>query len=110
MEKEKVDVIELDKSVDQFTILLNKVRFYRLVFFQGTKSDEKIFIFKGGLKDAELRGRKHCDVMGYRFGIVRPAIVDLEHQEKLKHSDIEWDERYENPEDTLRRKELAMKR
>ena len=97
------------KELDDFRNQLLRIRFYRLVFFQGSKSDEKIFIFDGGLKDAELRGRAHCNVMGYRFGIVRPAIVDLDHQEKLKHSDLDWDGNNETPEDMAKRKELSRK-
>lgn len=70
-------------------------RYYKLIYFQGTHSNDKIFPFKGGLKDAILRGRLHCEIMGYRFGQVRPAIVNLEHQEKLKHSDPDWIESYD---------------
>ena len=107
---DKPDEKDIDKrQIDDFRFHLLKIRFYRLVFFQGSKSDEKIFIFDGGLKDAELRGRAHCNVMGYRFGIVRPAIVDLDHQEKLKHSDLDWDGNNETPEDMAKRKELTRK-
>lgn len=80
------------------TITLEKdLRYYRLVFFQGTRQDEKIFPFKGGQSDAILRGRLHCERMGYRFGIVRPAIVDLDHQENLKASDSDWNELKNEP-------------
>ena len=111
MDKPKMSEDEsiLRLETDKFRTMLQRIRFYRLVFFQGSKSDEKIFIFDGGLKDAELRGRAHCNVMGYRFGIVRPAIVDLDHQEKLKYSNLDWDDRSEMPEDTLKRKELSRK-
>lgn len=77
---------------EKFKSFLKTIRFYKLVFSQGTRIDEKIFTFDGGLKDAITKGRSHCQNMGYRFVMVRPAIVDLEHQEKLKYSDPEWDE------------------
>lgn len=76
----------------------NTTRYFKLVYFQGTKQDDKIFPFNGGLRDAITRGRKHCEVMNYRFGVVKPAIVDLDHQEKLKFSDPEWNERLDEYE------------
>lgn len=71
---------------------LSKLRYYVLHFAQGSKIDWKIFPFNGGLQDAILEGRRHCEKMYYRFCLVKPAIVDLKHQEELKFSDPEWNE------------------
>lgn len=77
------------------------VRYYKLFYSQGTHRDDKIFPFKGGLKDAITRGRKHCEVMGYRFIMVRPGIVDLDHQERLKFDNLDWSEDQNEPAATL---------
>lgn len=82
----------MDNKTVAKVLLDVSVRFYKLIFSQGTKIDDKIFPFEGGLKDAITEGRRHCEVMNYRFIMVRPAIVDLKHQERLKYSDPEWNE------------------
>lgn len=66
-------------------IVNTKARVFRLQYRQGNEIKEKHFNFSGPLQEAILRGRDHCEKMGYRFILVRPFIVDLEHQEKLKN-------------------------
>lgn len=69
-----------------------ELRFYILIYFQGTHQNWFIFSFLGGLRDAINEGRRHCEVMHYRFGSVRPGIVDLSHREKTKLSDPDWND------------------
>ena len=64
-------------------------RDYILYYRKGNEVLTKHFLFKGPLKDAIKRGRDHCVNMGYTCMFVRPFIVDLEHQEKLKGDSYE---------------------
>jgi hypothetical protein len=80
-------------------------RYYRLKYFKGRTEESFIFPFNGGLREAINFGRRHCNVMGYNFGNVRPAIVNLEHREQLKSSHPDWDETQEEPADMIARKE-----
>lgn len=41
----------------------------------------KGFELDGSLHDAIMRGRTHCEKMGYIFLLVRPMLVDLDYQE-----------------------------
>jgi hypothetical protein len=41
----------------------------------------KVFHHEGGLKSAIDRGRKHCQVMNYRFIFVCPTVCDLDEEE-----------------------------
>ena len=59
-------------------------RIYILTFRRGSSLQTKNFNHDGDLKDAIQRGRDHCAKMGYVFVLVRPFVVDLEHQEDLK--------------------------
>ena len=52
----------------------------------------KIFRFLGPLTEAIERGRVHCDIMNYRFIKVRPFIVDLTDQERVRNDDQQWPE------------------
>ena len=53
------------------------------------KVQEKVFWFKGDLKDAIIRVRKHCGVMDYTYIYCSPFIVDLDSQEELKSKDVD---------------------
>lgn len=68
------------------------MRYYVLHYSTGTKIAWKLFPFKGGLQDAIIEGRRHCEVMHYRYCMTCPGIVDLRHQERLKYADAEWNE------------------
>lgn len=73
-----------------------RVRYYYLWYsVRGSNMLQKIFEFKGDLQEAITRGRKHCEVMHYRFSRVRPAIVDLDDQEMRKTTDNTYDEVFE---------------
>lgn len=41
----------------------------------------KNFMMEGHIRDVIVRARKHCELMGYKFLVVRPMMVDLDHQE-----------------------------
>lgn len=60
------------------------LRTYKLVYKSRHVLQDKVFRFDGDLKNAIVRGRQHCDKMGYVFIQVRPFIVDLEHQEEKR--------------------------
>ena len=42
----------------------------------------KAFRLDGTTKDAILRARKHCEIMGFKYILVRPMVVDLDFQEE----------------------------
>lgn len=44
----------------------------------------KCFEFDGDLRAAVVRCQKHCEVMGFRFIMVRPFVVDLTDEEVNK--------------------------
>lgn len=46
----------------------------------------KNFKFKGALPQARERAEKHCQIMGYKLGFVRPMFPDLT-EEELDHVD-----------------------
>ncbi len=66
-----------------------KERIFVLHFKHQNQIKQKNFNFRGPLQEAILRGKEHCNTMGYRFVLVRPFVVDLDHQENLKQSDPE---------------------
>jgi hypothetical protein len=79
-----------ETSEDRLNDLEVKVnrRLYILYYrFRSSIPFSKVFPFDGPLVGAAERGKKHCELMGYSFVIVRPFIVDLEHQEKRKLDD-----------------------
>jgi hypothetical protein len=45
---------------------------------------QKGFYHNGDIYAANKRAKEHCDVMGYRFIFVRPLIVDIDEEEKIK--------------------------
>jgi hypothetical protein len=59
-------------------------RLFTLHYRQGAVMKQKNFPYTGNLKQAMDRAREHCKVMGIRFVLVNPLIVDLEYQEKIK--------------------------
>lgn len=60
-----------------------ETRIWTLYYMYGSSSPiSKLFTFDGNLQDATVRGRKHCSIMRYKFVRVRPALVDLDHQEE----------------------------
>lgn len=65
---------------------LINLRTYSLVYKSRHVLQNKVFRFDGDLKNAIVRGRQHCEKMGYVFIQVRPFIVDLEHQEEKRFS------------------------
>ena len=71
------------------TSAVERERVYILYYRKGNEVLTKHFLFRGPLKDAIARGRSHCAAMGYSCMFVRPFIVDLEHQEKLKSESYE---------------------
>lgn len=86
-------VIEMGLDKKEVNIT-SKDRAYKLQYrFQNrfTKAtgrvQEKVFWFKGNLKEANIRSRKHCEVMDYMFIYCYPYIVDLDAQEELKLKD-----------------------
>jgi len=73
-----------------------KKRYYYLWYsVRGSKMLEKIFELNENLQEAINEGRRHCDIMNYRFFRVRPAIVDLRDQEDRKLNDPKYDEVFE---------------
>lgn len=81
---------------DKGTPITTKDRAYLLEFqhknrfkIPSGRAQQKVFWFKGNLKEAVARVREHCDIMDYKFIHCCPFIVDLEAQEKLKNSDLE---------------------
>jgi len=44
----------------------------------------KNFFHEGDLESAQLRARKHCEIMGYRYIFVRPMVIDIEAEEEYK--------------------------
>lgn len=51
-----------------------------------------VFWFAGELRDAKLRFRKHCDIMGYKYINCSVFIVDLEARETLRAESKDWDD------------------
>lgn len=59
------------------------MRLWMLWYFKGTSQPQfKCFQFEGTMRDAVQRGRLHCTKMNYRFGSVRPFMIDLDYQEE----------------------------
>lgn len=58
----------------------------------------KVFEFDGTLTQAAIRFSEHCRKMGYKWGRVRPHIVDLDKQEELKFKDPDWTEEMDSVE------------
>lgn len=56
---------------------------YLLYAFCGKTKLQKAFSHVGNLESAIKRGRKHCEIMDYRFGLVERFLYDLDHQEEL---------------------------
>lgn len=81
-----VDTIDVIKEVRE-----DRERVYILYYRKGNEVLTKHFLFKGPLKGAIERGRRHCNLMGYVCMFVRPFIIDLEHQENLK-GEIEFED------------------
>jgi len=44
----------------------------------------KNFHHEGDFESAQLRARKHCEVMGYRYIFLRPMVIDIESEEEYK--------------------------
>jgi hypothetical protein len=64
-------------------------REYALHYRHGNNPNcQKNFQFKGTFREAMARARTHCDKMGYRFILLRPAISDLESDEKNRENGI----------------------
>ena len=57
------------------------VMFYR---YEVNQVRTKNFRFHGPLQGACERGRKHCEVMGYKYMFVQPLISDFETEEAYK--------------------------
>lgn len=47
----------------------------------------RFFKCTGKLQDAVTRGRRYCDIMGYRWLFVTPASVDMDKEERA-HNNI----------------------
>jgi hypothetical protein len=84
-----MDNVELLKRIEDLERRIG-LRVFKLYYTRGTNQEDKLFYFDGGLRDAIQEGRRHCSIMNFRFVAVRPGLVDLRHQEKLKLSDPEW--------------------
>lgn len=67
-------------------VVKERERIYILSYRHQNQVKTKNFNFRGPLKDAIERGRVHCKSMGYIFVLVRPFVIDLEHQEDLKNN------------------------
>jgi hypothetical protein len=81
----------LQKELDDLKIRVEK-RAYTLWYrYRATAPFSKNFYYEGDLHDAAEAGRRHCQIMGFRFVIVRPFIIDLRNQEARKLSN-EYDE------------------
>lgn len=46
--------------------------------------NQKMFHFKGDLKTAIERAKKHASIMGYRLIFVTPLVVDIDYEERWK--------------------------
>lgn len=44
----------------------------------------KVFHLDGNLLDAVKRGRKHCELMNYKYHFTRPLVFDLEEEEAYR--------------------------
>lgn len=44
----------------------------------------KVFYLEGTLQDAMARGRKHCQLMNYKYHFTRPLVFDLEEEEAYR--------------------------
>ena len=63
-----------------------KMRYYRLVYRFRNRVMQKYFEFERDLKAAREEANKHCIEFGYRYIWVRPLIVNLAEQSRLKSS------------------------
>lgn len=59
---------------------------FTLIYLHGRNHNAlfKHFHFSGTLKEAVERGKKHCEVMGYRFLRIDPFISDLDGDERFR--------------------------
>lgn len=48
----------------------------------------KNFTYKGSFREAMQRAKQHCEKMGYRFILLRPAISNLEDDERIRENGI----------------------
>jgi hypothetical protein len=65
-------------------------RLYTLYFFKGSSSPlSKMFWFDGNLRAATVEARRHATAFGIRFLFVRPAIVDLREQERMREDSLD---------------------
>jgi hypothetical protein len=76
-------VTDLSKTTPAKPSLSAFPKLWTLWYFAGTSGPQfKNFIFDGTMREAMQRGREHCSRMNYRFGSVRPFILDLDYQEQ----------------------------
>ena len=72
---------------------LDKPRTYILYFHHKASAPQtKVFEFTGTFFEAIDRGKKHCELMNYRFIKVRPFIVSFDEQEKRHNNEPGWAE------------------
>lgn len=75
-------------------------RSFCLWYMQGSLAPLiKFWEMSGTLPEAIERAKTHCRIMGYKFVRVRPHIVDLEEQERLKMGYPDWTEDMEPPKE-----------
>jgi len=80
----KSDVIGKLAASAQTKTTEDRERLYTLRYRKGAQLLSKNFPFKGPLGAAMERAREHCKIMGVRFVLVNPLVVDLEYQEQIK--------------------------
>lgn len=66
----------------------HETRQYILHYRQGNNLNWKMFAFKGTFREAMQRSRSHCEKMGYRFLLLRPAFSVLEDDERMRENGI----------------------
>lgn len=61
---------------------------YLLHYRHGNNMNWKFFDYSGSFRQAMQRAQKHCMLMNYRFIILRPAVSNLEDDEKNREQGI----------------------
>ena len=76
----------VDKQHDDILIAKDGAPRYWILYYRFGNVPQltKGFRLDGGIQEAINRGRKHCDLMDYKFLLVRPMVVNLDYQERLR--------------------------
>lgn len=75
---------DIDESPEEPTSA-KPVNEYILFYRVGNQPNcQKGFRFAGNIYEANIRAKKHCELMNYRFIFVRPFFNDFDADEKAK--------------------------